>query len=174
MKRIIIFTLVCCLLFGTQAQAVTSKRLKASGVYEMNNMYSGKKEMINYGFYESSKKQTRKAIKLYKKSPLKFYKKYRKNFYMKYGAIKTRFKNNIFTFWGRTKYKGYGVKKKYKLWKYKLKISRNVEIYGNSANGQYLEKGTRKDVKRLLKSPEGLEFKFYVSNGVVYKIYALS
>ncbi len=171
MKRLVVLILVSCLLLGTQVQAVTSKRLGGSGMYEIRGMYSGKSV---FSCCEFSKKQKTKAKKLYKKSPLQFHKKYSKKMYIKYGAVKTRFKNNILTFWGGTVYKGNGYKKKYKCWKYKLKISKNASLYGNSPDGTYMERGSRKDLVYLLRKPTGLWYKFFINNGVVYKIYAIS
>lgn len=176
LKRIVIFTIVVCLLFVMPVSAsMKSHWLRASGKYHpcWNWAMTSKKvfkEKLSYS--NLSKKQKKEALRLFNKDPRTLYKKYRKKIGLD-GIFKTKVKGNTLTLWGRIKYIGHGIKKKYKFGKYKFKLSKNIVLaqygyYGEEEGDERILKGAR--AKKELKDPIEVGYELFVSNGKLYKI----
>ena len=165
LKRLIVFVLVACLLLGTPVQAAKGKRIKAKGVYYID-------------FILAPKYSGAKLKRYFKKQEKKTGNKW-------YLIVKTKFRGRTLKLWGAMKYKKSlklkGKKKKMKYNKYIFKISRNVKVYGSQFNGytgyHYWVRKSYSEWKKQIKAVEKHNWKiawpngrYYVKNGVVYKI----
>ncbi len=154
LKRLVIFTVVACLIFGTPVSAAKAKWLKKNGKYEA----------------------TIDSHKLKGKNKKKYYKKKTKYCSSKTPyIIKTKVKKRSITMWGTLEYKKSGKKKFLKYRKYKFKLSKNIVFLSNTPNwgaggGYHWEKQSNREGRKYLKHGYGLYYTLYVKHGVVYKI----
>ena len=158
--------MVICLLFATPVQAANGKRIKAKGVYYLDFIkapkYSGAKLKNWLKKKEASTGNTW------------------------YHIVKTKLRGRTLKVWGKMKYKKSlklrGKKRKLKYNKYIFKISRNVKVYGSAFNqytGEHywIRTSYSKWIKQI-KSAEKQKIssaswpcgRYYVKNGVIYKI----
>lgn len=176
-KRIVVFTMVLCLLFAMPVSAnMKTNWITSSGEFHMGQMFGKRvfKESLKYS--DLSKKTKKKAIRLYNKNPRKLYKKNRK-ILNKMGLqncniFKVKLKRNTLTVWGKFSKKQNGLKKKYKFGKYKFKVAKNATLSYSSTVLNSIHSG--KKMRKELGNPYGLDYYFSVSRGTIYKIYSLS
>ena len=161
-KRIVIFTMVACMILATPVQAKSAKRVKRSGLYSLN-VYSRKGVKL---YIKRESDEVAEATKLYKKNKKKFYKEY----YNYYDAsfIDIKLKKRSITGWGKLRCEKKGKNKKYKFNKYKFKISKNVATYKGYMDSEF--KISKKKMYRKIKYSKGTNFYFYVRNGKIRKI----
>ena len=163
-KRLIVFMLVACLLLGTPVQAANGKRIKKKGVYYLDFIkapkYSGKK--LKKYFYRKEKETGNKWDLI----------------------LKTKLRGRTLKVWGAMRYKKSLKLKGKKRWikynKYIFKLSRNVVFYGTGGFDQYTgehywRRMSHSEGIKLIKRAEKQKFpwaagRYYVKNGVVYKI----
>lgn len=160
LKRIVIFTMVACLLFTTPIYAKSAKRIKKSGLYSIN-LYTKKGVRIHlnneYGGF-ADEEEIPKLWKLFKKDKQKFYKKMFNNY--SGTLIDIKLKKRTLVGWGKIK--------KHKFNKFKFKIAKNVKGYLGYRNSEYPI--GHKKLFRKIRYSKGTNFYFYVRSGKVRKI----
>ncbi len=165
-KKVITVTIIICIFIGVEAQGSKTYILKKAGNYRIERMNSGVEQLYHL---DLPKFEIKIAKKLYKNKPLKFYKRYKQVLNLNNSSvIKTKLKKNSLKVWGRIKYTGTNKKIKYKLRKYKFRLSKNIKFFGVGYGKSPI---TKKHGRKLLKKPVGLGFRFFVKKGKVYKVY---